>query len=128
MVTPTCHPAPQRRRGSLLAEMAFGLGIAALVLIPLSLSFRADALYTRALYHRAVALEVVDGEIEMLAAGEWRAFAPGAHEFRPRANVVTNLPPGRFTLTVSNAVLTLKWLPAVRHAGGPITREVRVQP
>ncbi len=117
-----------RRRGSLLAEMVFGLSVAALVLIPLSLSFRTDALLTQALYHRAVVMEIVDGEIELLAAGEWRTFGPGTHDFQPRASVVTNLPPGRFTLSVSNTVLTLNWTPAHHHAGGSVTREARIQP
>ncbi len=123
--------SPDRRarcRGSLLAEMTFGLGIAALLLIPIALTFRADQLYTRALFHRAVAIEVVDGEIEMLAAGEWRSYAPGLHEFQPRAGVVTNLPPGRFTLTVREVHVRLDWEPATRHGGGRVTREVRIGP
>lgn len=128
MVIPPSHLTCAHRRGSLLAEMTFGLSIVALVLIPLSLSFRTDALLARSLYHRAAAMEVVDGEIELLAAGEWRTYGPGTHDFRPRANVATNLPPGRFTLSVSNTVLTLNWSPTGHHAGGPVTREARIQP
>lgn len=126
----TASAARRRRRtgGSLLAEMTFGLGIAALLLIPIALTFRADQLYTRALYHRAVAMEVVDGEIEILAAGEWRSFDPGTHDFQPRASVVTNLPPGRFTLTVSERSVKLEWQPAGRHGGGNVSREARIKP
>jgi len=38
--------------------------------------------WREASYQRAVAMEIVDGEIEILAAGEWLAFKSGAQDTR----------------------------------------------
>ncbi len=80
----------------------------------------------RAYYYRALALEIVDGEMEVLAAGEWRAFPAGAQTYEPLTAVVTNLPPGRFELTVSAPTVRLAWLPARPDVGGQVVREVKV--
>lgn len=115
----------KRRRsesGSLMAEMVIALGLLAFTLLPLSVSFVREHATARALYHRAVAIAIVDGEIEVLAAGEWRAFPPGTQEYQVRAEAAKNLPPGRFLLTRTDDKLRLEWLPGTRGGGGRVTR------
>ena len=68
-------------------------------------------------------MEIVDGEMETLLAGEWRAFPAGTHEYRIDAGAATNLPPGRFLLTIADRHVRLEWRPAWKHSGGPIVRE-----
>jgi hypothetical protein len=117
-----------RRRsesGSLMAEMLVALGLLALTLLPLSVSFVREQATARALYHRAVAIAIVDGEIEALAAGGWRAFGPGTHEYTVRADAAKNLPAGRFLLTLTREQVRLEWLPATRGGGGRVVREWR---
>jgi hypothetical protein len=122
-------PSPSRwhqagQRGVLTTELLVSIGLIMLAIFPLALGFVKEQRLCRAYYQRALAMEIVDGEIEVLAAGEWRAFAPGPQPYTPRAASVTNLPPGRFQLTVLDRRLRLEWRPAKRGQGGPVLREV----
>ena len=56
-------------------------------------------------------------------AGEWRAFPPGTHDYHVHAGAATNLPPGRFILTVQPSKVRLHWQPDRKDHGGPVTRE-----
>jgi hypothetical protein len=96
-------------------------------LLPVAYSIASERRLARAYYQRAVAMEIVDGEIEVLAAGEWRAFTPGTHEYPVHAGSMTNLPPGHFLLTVQNDKVRLEWQPAVKMHGGAVVREARVR-
>ena len=106
-----------------MAEMLIALGLLALTVLPLSVSFAREQVTARALYHRAVAIAIVDGELEALAAGGWRAFGPGTHEYPVRADAASNLPAGQFRLTRTNDLIRLEWLPATRGGGGRVSRE-----
>lgn len=119
------HPLKQRlrQRGSLMVELLVALALVIGLLLPLAYSFASERRLARAYYQRAVAMEIVDGEMEALLAGEWRAFAPGTHEYRVHAGAATNLPPGHFNLTVQPGKLRLRWQPTVKDRGGPVTRE-----
>ena len=64
-------------------------------------SFASERRLARAYYQRAVAMEIVDGEMEVLLAGEWRDFPPGTQDYRVHCGAATNLPPGRFILSVA---------------------------
>ncbi|MBE7503953.1 MAG: hypothetical protein HS113_27445 [Verrucomicrobiales bacterium] len=117
---------PRRDRGSLTAELLIALGLLAFTLLPLSMSFQREQVALRALYTRALAMELVDGELEVLRAGAWQAFSPGIHAYEIRAEAVRNLPPGQFQLTVETNRLRLEWLPAGKGGGGPVVREARL--
>jgi hypothetical protein len=112
-----------RQRGSLMVELLVAVAILIGVLLPLAYSFVGERRLARAYYQRAVAMEIVDGEMEALLAGQWRAFPPGTHDYRVHAGAATNLPPGRFVLTVQPDKLRLRWQPALKDRGGPVTRE-----
>jgi hypothetical protein len=111
----------------LLVELLVALAILAGVLLPLAYSFLSERRLMRAYYQRAVAMEIVDGEMEALLAGEWRAFSPGTHDYRVHAGAATNLPPGRFILSVQPDKLRLRWQPALKDRGGPVTREAMLK-
>ena len=110
-------------RGMLITEAVVAMGILAAVLIPLSFIFYQETRLCRAYYYDAVALEVVDGEMEVLAAGEWRACNEGTHRYQPAAMAATNLPAGEFVLTHDGPRVQLEWRPAQRGRGRPIVRE-----
>jgi hypothetical protein len=112
-----------RKRASLMIELLAAMAILAGVAIPLAWSLSSERRLARALYQRAVAMEIIDGEMETLLAGEWRAFAQGRHEYSVRALSATNLPPGAFYLTVEPKVVRLEWQPVVKHHGGALKRE-----
>lgn len=116
----------RRQRGMLTTELVVAISIVALTVFPLALAFLNEQKLCRAYFHRAVAMEIVDGEMEALVAGDWRSFARGTHPYTPKANAVAALPPGRFELTVNDRVVRLEWTPARRDQGGRVVREVKL--
>ena len=113
--------------GALATECVVALGILAVVMIPLAFAFQHEARLCRAYYYKAAALEIIDGEMEVLAAGEWRALTPGRRDYPVRAASATNLPPGRFVLTLGAGRARLEWMPARPGGGGLVTREAEVK-
>ena len=97
MVIETHQPA--RRRGSLIFEVIMAMTILCIAVIPVGFSLIADSGQFRSNYRRAVAMEIVDGEIEILAAGAWRDFPEGTQSYQVHAAAAASLPPGRFLLT-----------------------------
>ena len=126
MVIRIGHAQRTRQRGALMAEVAVGIAILVAVLLPLSLSMLKDQKLCRAYYYRAVAMEIVDGEMEILAAGEWRAFQSGSQPYAVRAEAAKNLPPGRFILTRQDKLLRLEWVPEKKQGIGPVRREWQI--
>jgi hypothetical protein len=122
--------APLHRRaraGALQTEAIVALGILAAVMLPLAFTFLQETRTCRAHYYKAVAMEIVDGEIEALSAGEWLAFKPGKQSYSVRADAATNLPPGEFVLTLDKDRARLEWIPRGRGAGGSVAREAKVR-
>jgi hypothetical protein len=117
------HRAKRRAGGWMILEAVVAMGILALIAIPISFSFQGERTACRASYNRAIAMELVDGEMEILRAGEWRQFHPGAQPYQVKAGAAKNLPPGHFTLTVDDHLVRLEWLPTARDQGGKVTRE-----
>jgi hypothetical protein len=93
----------------------------------LSFAFLEEQKLARAYYNQAIAMEIVDGEMEVLAAGEWRVFKPGSQDYQVRAEAAKNLPPGRFVLTIQEPRVKLEWRPEQEGKGGAVRREVTVK-
>lgn len=106
-------------------ELVVALGVVLVAMIPLLVTMVKEQRQAKALYCRAAAMEIVDGELEVLAAGAHLGFEEGVGDFFPAAQSVTNLPDGRFVLTKSSDALTLEWLPSKRSQGGAVRRSVR---
>ena len=118
----------RRRRGALMTELLIAMALMTGVLLPLAYSITSEKRLARTAYHRAVAMEIVDGEMEILVAGEWRGFTSGAHEYPVHGSAVTNLPPGRFLLTVSPDKVRLEWQPTAKKYGRPVVfRKIKVK-
>jgi len=120
-------PSLPRERGALTTELVVAIAILGLTLIPLSFGYLQEAQLCRIYYHEAVAMEIVDGEMEILAAGAWRAFNEGQHDYRVRAEAAKNLPAGRWLLTRTDKLVRLEWRPDKPGSGRPITREWRIR-
>jgi hypothetical protein len=110
-----------------MTEMMVAIAILGVALLPLAYSFAKEARLLRSCYNRAVAIEIVDGEVEVLLAGEWRAFKAGTQTYVPRAQAATNLASGKFQLTLMDRRLRLEWLPMAKDRGGRVVREVTVK-
>lgn len=111
-------------RGWLMTELMVALAILVGTLLPLAGAFVYEQQMCRRYYHEAVAMEIVDGEMEILAAGEWRAFGEGTHPYPVTAAAAANLPPGKFILTVTGQRVRLEWQP---RTGKRIAREVNAR-
>lgn len=108
----------------MLIELTAAVGILIVVTAGFAAAIHTDAKVLRACYYRAVAIELVDGEMERLAAGEWQAYGQGTHRFSVEADAAQNLPDGAFVLTVQGKTLRLVWTPDQQGKGGRVVREV----
>jgi hypothetical protein len=125
MVIETRHLA--RQRGAIITEIVMAMAILFIAVIPLGNALSSDAKLFRATYQHAVAMEIVDGEMEILAAGEWRDIPEGSRPYAVHANAATNLPPGQFLLARAGNHLRLEWTSAQKAGVGTIIREVTVK-
>lgn len=117
-----------RQQAMLLTEMTVALAILALVMLPMAFAFWQETRLAKTSYARAVAMEIVDGEMEALVAGGWRALTPGGPGAYPvMAFAATNLPPGEFMLTLGEGRAKLEWIPKGRNRGGRVTREAKLK-
>lgn len=117
------HNQRTKTRGWLMSELMVALSILMVVLLPVAYSFHREHLVIRSDYTRAIAMEIVDGEMEVLMAGEWRNFKAGTQPYTVNAQSATNLPPGQFTLTLTTNKVRLEWHPDLKDYGGPVIRE-----
>jgi hypothetical protein len=115
------------RRGFLEVDLAVGMAILGLAILPLAFSFAHERQVLRAEYFRSSAMEIVDGEIEILAAGDWRNYPDGSQNYTVHANAAANLPPGHFQLTKNGNRLRLEWSSDERKGIGAVVREVTVK-
>ena len=111
------------KRGSLMIELVVALGILTAAVIPLAYSFIQEQHVCRVYYWRAVAMEIVDGEMEILAAGDWHNFKEGTNPHVVTAEAAKNLPPSKFVLGVRGRQLRLEWRPDSPRNGAPVVRE-----
>jgi len=118
----------RRRCGALITEVVVAMGILTFAMLPLAFSIVREQKLTRAYFNRAIVMEIIDGEMEALMAGEWRAFMPGAQTYPVRAEAAKSLPAGKFVLTLDDERVRLEWLPEKSGRGGPVVREGRAKP
>ena len=112
----------QTSRGIVTVELVVALGILVTVILPLAYSLVQEQRAARAYYFRAVAMEIVDGEMEALVAGEWRGYQTGTHPYKVRAESARNLPPGDFLLSIGESAVQLEWRPRQLGKGGDVSR------
>jgi hypothetical protein len=115
------------RRGFLEVDLLVGLAILSLAVLPVAFSFTHERQLLRAGYFRADATEIVDGEMEILAAGDWKNFPDGAQAYTVHAKAAASLPPGHFQLTKTGSHLRLEWTSDERRGIGTIIRETTVK-
>jgi Tfp pilus assembly protein PilX len=126
MVTRFGHRSA-RQRGVLMVELLAAILLLTAALLPLAYSVSSEKRLARAMYQRAIAMEIVDGEMEALAAGGWRTLTNGVSEYHVHAAAAANLPPGKFIVAVTPPKVRLEWRPEVKGHGGSVVREVRVR-
>jgi hypothetical protein len=111
----------------LMTDLIVGMAILTIAIMPLAFSFAHEKQLLRAEYYRSVAVETVDGEMEILAAGAWQDFPDGQQVYAVHANAAAHLPPGHFQLTKTDKHLRLEWTPDKRQGIGTVVREISVK-
>jgi hypothetical protein len=113
--------------GFLEVDMLVGLAILSLAIVPEGFSFVRERQVLKMEYVHSVANEIVDGEMEILAAGDWKNFPDGPQDYSVHASAATSLPPGHFQLIKTGKHLRLEWHSDVKHGGPPVVREVTIK-
>jgi hypothetical protein len=119
---PNYNP-PRRQRGFLEVDLVVAMALLALAILPVGYSVFHERRLLRAEYYRTVAMELVDGEAEILAAGAARSFPDGTQNYAVTSPAAASLPPGKFTLNKTGAHVRLAWTPAERQGVGAVIRE-----
>ncbi len=113
----------RQQTGSLVIEAVVAMAVIALAMLPIMGTYARIQKSIRFSYQHAVAMELVDSEMEVLLAGEWREFPAGPQPYALRGDAATNLPPGKTVLTITGNRVRLEWTPDKRGMGGPVLRE-----
>jgi len=113
------------RRGLLETDMVIAMALLFGAAIPLMCTFSSDARALRFGYDRAVAMECVDGELEVLAAGAWRNQPMGTNEIVLSGNAAKNLRPPTAKVIRQPDSIRVEWRPDSRRSIC-IVREVKL--
>ncbi|MBL9138144.1 MAG: hypothetical protein JNK85_19910 [Verrucomicrobiales bacterium] len=117
-----------RRRAALTVELVIALAIFVMAFVPLGVLATREHRLARGLYYRAVAGEILDGELEVLLAGGWKALSPGTNALSVRAEATNSLPAGRFEAILDPPQLTVQWRANQHRNGGDTYRRGQVRP
>ena len=118
---------PRRLHGFLEIDLLVAMAILTLAVVPLGYSFARERQMLKIEYQRSVANEIVDGEMEILAAGAGKSFPDGSQNYSVRANAASQLPPGHFQLTKTGNHLRLEWTPDKKRGVGAVVRETTLK-
>jgi hypothetical protein len=114
----------RRRESAMLStDLIIGMAILVVAIMPLAFSFAQEGKLFRQSYQKAAAMELIDGEMEILVAGEWRNFHEGSSPYELHGSSTRNLPPGRTLLTINGKNIRLEWLPEKENAATKVVRE-----
>ncbi|MEJ0089824.1 MAG: hypothetical protein WDM80_08790 [Limisphaerales bacterium] len=78
-------------------------------------------------YYRSVVSEIVDGEMEILAAGYWKTFPDGVQTYPVQSRAAAHLPAGHFQLTKIGNRVQLEWNSDEKRGIGAVIRETTVK-
>jgi hypothetical protein len=115
------------QRGFLMVDLMVGLAILTIAVVPLGYSFARERQVLRIEYFHSVINELVDGEMEILAAGAAKDLPDGSQVYPVQSHAAANLPPGHFQLTKTGSHLRLEWLPDDKHGLSPVVRETTLK-
>ena len=110
-----------------MVDLLVALAILSLALVPIGFSFARERQVLKIEYFRSVANEIVDGEMEILAAGDWKNYPDGPQIYPVHARAAASLPPGQFQLTKTGNHLRLEWKSDEKQGVGVIARDVTIK-
>lgn len=120
-------PPLRSQSGFLEVDLVVAMAILALAILPVGYAFQHERRVLHAEYYRTVAVELVDGEAEILAAGAGRDFPDGEHPYLLHTPAAAALPAGIFQLIKTGAHARLEWIPTTRQGVGMVSREFTIK-
>jgi|TARA_B100001250_G_C19779176_1_gene781018 hypothetical protein len=108
-------------------DVVVAIAILMLVFIPLTVTSSGKLDLARRHHVEAVVLQLIDGEIDVLLAGEQKKYNFGEHRITPSGEAAEDLPKGEFILTLKEKQLSLAWVPVKLAKWGRIEREVNLK-
>lgn len=120
-------PLPWARRGFLEVDLLVALAILTLAVVPLGFAFARERQVLKIEYQRSAIIEIVDGEMEILAAGAAKNLPDGGQAYPFHSRSVGNLPDGHFQLTKNGSHLRLEWLPDAKSGISAVVRETTLK-
>lgn len=114
-------------RGILMTDLMVGLAILTLAIVPLGYAFARERQVLKIEYQRSVIVELVDGEMEILAAGAAKSLPEGIQNLTVESLAAQRLPAGHFQLTKTGGNLRLEWLPEEKCGLAAVVREATLQ-
>ena len=117
-------------KGLLMAELYAALAIFSMLVMAVAAPLAMNQSMVRKMTTRAVVMEIVDGEAELLAAGLWRKYGEGEQDYAVSCDSAKSLPKGRFVLRVDASKIRLEWREQLRDGREivRVEREFRRQP
>ena len=118
------RPTPRAAKRLAFVQLDVALAVSILLLVFIPFSVTSSSKLDLARRQHFVALQMIDGELDVLMAGERQKFSPGEHKITPPGEAVKTLPVGEFILTVEEKQLTVAWVPEKEAKWGRVEREV----
>tara|TARA_B100000029_G_scaffold500435_1_gene572192 strand:+ start:277 stop:657 length:381 start_codon:yes stop_codon:yes gene_type:complete len=116
-----------RRLAFIQLDVAVAIVILMLVFIPLTVTSSSKLDLARRHHVEAVVLQLIDGEIDVLLAGELKKYKAGEQRITPAGEAAEDLPKGEFILTLKEKQLSLAWVPVKLAKWGRIERAVNLK-
>lgn len=113
--------------GFLQIDLIVGLAILTIAIVPMGYAFSRERQVLRMEYHRAVINQIVDGEMEIIAAGATKNLPDGTQPLAITSRAIDKLPPGHFQLTKAGNQLRVEWTPDEKCGISIVARETTLK-
>lgn len=114
------------RRGWMNVDLAVALGLLVVLVLPLAHGLVGERRLLDAELRRAALIELLDGELEILLAGEWKSRPEGESDVALAGAGAERLPAGRCVLVKNGRHLRLEWRPEKRPGAVAASKEAVV--
>ena len=114
-------------RAFLQIDLVVGIFILGTAIIPIGFAFARERQVLKQEYHHSVINELVDGELEILAAGAAKTLPDGVQPLKVSSPAAEKLPAGHFQLTKTGNRLRVEWMPDKKCGVSAVVREVTLK-
>jgi hypothetical protein len=122
-MNPRRSPLSRKRDGWMNVDLLVAIALLLLVVLPLAYGMVGERRLLDAELRRAALVELLDGELEILLAGEWRNRPEGESDVPLTGAATARLQPGRCVLVKTGKNLRLEWRSEKRDGAVSVSKE-----